>query len=636
MCSILGIIDFEKKITLKKDIIRNLNQKLKHRGPDDEGYYDDKIVSFGFNRLSIIDLNLGNQPIVNNDVISIFNGEIFNFKKLKSELEEIGFNFKTRSDSEVVNIAYQAWGPNFIKKLDGMFAIAIYDKKIKKIFLYRDRVGIKPLFYYYKNNTFLFSSEIKGIIHYPYFRKEINFSAIYSYLNFRYTTNSNLNFFKDVHRVKPGHYYEINLDSAKIQDICYWSVPKIEYLEERKESYYLEKLDFLLNKSIKSQMISDVPIGVFLSGGLDSSLISAIANKYSNNKLNTFSVRFDEAGYDESNKTELMKNYLKTNHLNVTISKKKFFNNFENIIKVKDAPISIPHEYPLYELTKQMKGKVKVVLSGEGADELFGGYSRVQKSPFDFKKGKFFGSLSDLNFVRKLFSIDNNFNFKNSDFKEFFLKRYKWFSKNEAKNIINKEIVNNINFNEVFLPWEFSKNFNSNNDELYNSVLLNFQKNHLQCLLDRLDVMTMANSIEARVPFLEHEVIEFINSVPFKYKIRWKSYFSKIKSIFSSSDKFTEINDVNKYLLRVCSKKYLPKKISNEKKLGFPLPMNDWMNDDYVKQIVLDKNTHDSGIFNKDEIQKLFSKSNLNDPYDFNGKKIWMIMNVQLWIKNYF
>ena len=148
MCSILGIIDFEKKITLKKDIIRSLNQKLKHRGPDDEGYYDDKIVSFGFNRLSIIDLNLGNQPIVNNDVISIFNGEIFNFKKLKSELEEIGFNFKTRSDSEVVNIAYQAWGPNFIKKLDGMFAIAIYDKKIKKIFLYRDRVGIKPLFYY--------------------------------------------------------------------------------------------------------------------------------------------------------------------------------------------------------------------------------------------------------------------------------------------------------------------------------------------------------------------------------------------------------------------------------------------------------------------------------------------------------
>ena len=268
----------------------------------------------------------------------------------------------------------------------------------------------------------------------------------------------------------------------------------------------MEKLDFLLNKCIKSQMISDVPIGVFLSGGLDSSIISAIANNHSNNQINTFSVRFDEKGYDESDKTELMKNYLKSNHLNVTISKKDFFNNLENIIKkVKDAPISIPHEYPLYELTRQMKGKVKVVLSGEGADELFGGYSRVQKSPFDFKKGKFFGSLSDLNFVKKLFSIDNNFDFKNSDFKEFFLKRYKWFSKNEAKNIINKEIVNNINFNEVFLPWEFSKNFNSNNDGLYNSVLLNFQKNHLQCLLDRLDVMTMANSIEARVPFLEHE-----------------------------------------------------------------------------------------------------------------------------------
>ena len=360
MCSILGIIDFKKKIKTKNHIIKIINKTLEHRGPDDEGYYNDETVSLGFNRLSIIDLKQGNQPIINNNVISIFNGEIFNFKKLKNELENLGFSFKTRSDSEVINLAYQAWGPNFIKKCEGMFSIAIYDKKIRKIFLYRDRVGIKPLFFYFKNEVFIFSSEVKGITNFPNFKREINYSALYSYLCLRYTTNTKLNFFKNISRVKPGYYYEININNSNIKETCYWAIPKISNSGNKKESYYLEKLDFLLNKCIKSQMISDVPIGVFLSGGLDSSLISSIANKHSKNTINTFSVRFDEAGYDESDKTELMKNYLKTNHHNVTITKKDFFNKIENIIKIKEAPVSIPHEYPLYELTKYMKDKVKL------------------------------------------------------------------------------------------------------------------------------------------------------------------------------------------------------------------------------------------------------------------------------------
>ena len=421
MCSIIGLIDFKKKYKNKKEIIFNLNKILKHRGPDDEGYYNNDYVSLGFNRLSIIDLQSGNQPIINNHVVSIFNGEIFNFKTLKEELKEKGFKFTTKSDSEVLNLAYQAWGPNFISKCEGMFAIAIYDLKTNKIYLYRDRVGIKPLYFHFNSDLMIFSSEMKGIINFPDFKKEINYSAIYSYLNFRFPINNSLNFFKGIFRVKPGFFYEIDIQNSTFKENEYWKIPDILYGKVQSENYYLEKLDYLLNKYIKSQMISDVPIGVFLSGGLDSSLISSVANKYSQETLNTFSVRFDEQAYDESSKTKLMQSHINSNHHNITIKKKDFFNNFEKIIKIKDAPISIPHEYPLYELSKYMNGKVKVVLSGEGADEFFGGYSRVQKSPFDFIKAKAFGKLSASRVVKSIFSLDKNFDFCNQNFKDFFL-----------------------------------------------------------------------------------------------------------------------------------------------------------------------------------------------------------------------
>lgn len=637
MCSILGLIDFENKINNKPEIVFKLNSLLKHRGPDDEGYFNDEFISLGFNRLSIIDLNLGNQPIVRNNIISIFNGEIYNFKELRSQLKLKGYNFLTNSDSEVINLAYQEWGRDFVKKFNGMFSIAIYDKIKKKIYLYRDRVGIKPLYYWYEDNIFIFSSELKAISNNPFFKKKPNISAIYSYLCFRYPTNNNLNFFKNIKRVFPGEYLEICITNKTVSSFFYWELPEPQTKNTSySENYYAEKLDYLLKKSVKSQMMSDVPIGVFLSGGLDSSLIASIANNFSSKKINTFSVRFEESGYDESKKTEMMQKFLDSNHFNLTVTKGDFFNNLSEIVKIKDSPLSIPHEYPLYSLTKQMKGKVKVVLSGEGADEFFGGYSRVQKSPFDYKKGEFIKSISNLKILEKIFNLDKNFDFKNENFSKFFFNRYKWFGVEEAKNLLTEDALSQVNFEKVFMPWE--ENFSKENKlrNLYSSVLKNFQKNHLSCLLDRLDIMTMANSIEARVPFLDHELIEFINSVPFHFKIKWKSKYSMIKSIFSNSENYTEKYDINKYLLRNCSRKYLPKKISKEKKLGFPLPMNEWMKDGFIKNMLLDKKTIDRGIFKKKELENLFLFNDKIDTYDFNGKKIWMVLNIELWFRHHF
>ena len=571
-----------------------------------------------------------------NNIISIFNGEIYNFKEIKEELISIGYKFNTNSDSEIIPNAFLAWGIKCIEKFNGMFSIAIYDLDKKKIFIIRDRVGIKPLFFSKFNDYFLFSSEIKGIINFPGFQKELNLNALSSYLSFRYPMGDENTFFKNIEKVSPGSYLEIDIKKKLIKKNFYWRLPAINSNTNFSEKYYDEKLENLLEDSVKKQLISDVPLGVFLSGGLDSSILASIAAKNIPDKLKTYSVGFSEKKYDETSKARLISNFIGSEHQEVLVNKKDFFNNLESIIKIKDTPLSIPHEFPMYLLSKRMKQDITVVLSGEGADEFFGGYSRVQNSAFDFLKGKFFSKFSGKHFFNKIFSIDEKFDFKNKNYLDYFFHVYKWFSFNEKEKLFSNDIINKLDNDKIKEPWkQVVETYKDNN--FHDQTLLMFQKNHLQCLLDRLDIMTMANSIEARVPFLDHRLIEFINTVPFEYKIRWKSKINKFKSLFSNNFKFSEKYDTNKYLLRKLGKKYLPQSTAVEKKLGFPLPMNNWMNDNRIKEILLDKQTLSRNIFNKDSLEKLFIKNkNSNDPYDFDGKKIWMMVNFELWMRSNF
>jgi asparagine synthase (glutamine-hydrolysing) len=618
MCSIIGVLDPLKKEKFKKKYIFKLNNLLKHRGPDNVGYYNDDIVSLGFNRLSIIDLKQGNQPIVKDNIVSIFNGEIYNFKEIKKELERLGVKFFSNSDSEVVANAFYYWGIDCIKKFNGMFAIGIYNLKEKIFFLIRDRLGIKPIYYSSFDNKLLFASEIKGIINYPNFKKKINYNALSSYLSFRYPTNDKDIFFKNIQRLPNGNYLEFDLKKNNFKVKKYWEIPEIKTNHKLKENDYIEKLDLLLNKSIERQLVSDVPLGVFLSGGLDSSLLSAITAKKLGRNLKTYSVNFENKKYDEGSKSTMISKFIGSDHENLIVTKENFLENLNTVVRIKDTPVSIPHEYPIYLLSKEMKKNISVVLSGEGADEFFGGYSRVQKSPFDYKKNIF-------NFFR------NNSN----SFKQFFLSKYKWFSLDEKNELLTQEIKKNINEKSVLDPW--NKILKNETRDLFNTVLMLFQNNHLKCLLDRLDIMTMSSSIEARVPFLDHELVEFINSVPFNLKIKWKSNFHKFKSFFSNSFQYSEKNDINKYILRKVSKKYLPHSTTEEKKLGFPLPMNEWMKDNRIKEILLDKSTIDRGVFNKISIEKFLNQNQSDfDEYDFSGKKIWMMVNFELWAREHF
>ena len=635
MCSIFGIVDFEKKNKLKDQNLKELNKILKHRGPDDEGYYNDEFVSLAFNRLSILDLDKGNQPIIRDHIISIFNGEIYNYKEIRQELESFGYKFKSNSDSEIIASAFLKWGIKCVEKFNGMFAIAIYDKKNNKCYLIRDRLGIKPLYYSFQDGCLIFCSEIKGIINYPGFQKKININALASYLVFRYPIDNDSHFFKKISKLAPGSYIEINIFQKKIKHECYWEIPAIKNNYNLSEKDCLDKLEQLLSGSVKKQLISDVPLGIFLSGGLDSSLISSIAAKNITGKMKTFSVGFKDANYDETSKAKIVSNYIDSEHTEIFVDKENFISNLEKAIRVKNAPLSIPHEYPMYLLSKEMNKSVKVVLSGEGADEFFGGYSRVQNSPIDFIKANFFKQLSNFKIVNKVFAIDQDFNNNNIDYLEFFFKKYKWFSIDQVQDLFNKIDKNNFDINKIKEPWKATYN-KYNQCNLYEKTFLLFQNHHLQCLLDRLDIMTMSNSIEARVPFLDHEIVEFINTVPFKYKIKWKSKFHKFKSLFSNNFIFSEKFYTNKYLLRKLSKKYLPKKITEEEKLGFPLPMNNWMKDEKIKDILRDKKTLQRDIYEESQLNNILNMNNLkDDPYDFEGKKIWMILNVELWIRNF-
>ncbi len=620
MCGFAGIFSKDGLDNNYNNIVKNMTFELSHRGPDEKNFFKDSFISLGFNRLSIIDIKNGSQPKVssNKKFIICFNGEIYNYKKLQKELRNKNVILKTDSDTEAFLEMFSIYGVNCLDKIRGMFAAVIYDVSEKKIFLLRDRFGMKPLFYSIFNDKIIFSSEISPIINSKILEKKINYASINSYLSFRYHYGED-SFFSNVHNLEPGTFLEFN-NNSKISK--YWEIPKFDKNKflNLKENNFLGKLEDIFNECINDHLVSDVPIGGLLSGGLDSSLLMCLIKKNSTQSFETFSAKFSEENYDESHYAKIVANQLKLNHNDITLNENDYIDLLPKLISLKKTPLSIPHEIALFNLFKEIKKKTKVVISGEGADEIFGGYGRVQSSAFDFKKEK----------------ILNNLIFKKKSLSKFFIKRYSWIDIKEKENIFSKEFYESINRNErieVFWENEFKK---ISDLDPYDQFLHIFQKHHLRCLLDRLDYMSMASGVEARTPFVDHKLVNFVNSIPFNLKFKWKSKFDKYIALFSNSTHYSEKRDVSKYILRQYAKKYLPEQIVNRKKLGFPVPLDQWLNNKrffkFVKEILLDHKTISRGIFEKKTIEKLISNDQKLD-YDFWGKKIWMLLNIELWFR---
>jgi asparagine synthase (glutamine-hydrolysing) len=639
MCGILGILPGSKKYH-----INSFNYALKqmeHRGPDFSSTYEINPVLLGHNRLSIIDLDeSSNQPMVSScgNYTITFNGEIYNYLELKIALIEKGYKFKTKGDTEVILAIYQEFGVEGILKLNGMFAFAIYDLKKDIFYLVRDRLGIKPLYYYKEESDVLFSSEIKGILHLAKDKFKINHKAISSYLSFRYPI-LNDTFFTNIFSVPPGHYLEVKNKKISIQEYWNFSNQYSKQHEDHGEDYYIDQLRKKLSQSVKYRMISDVPIGAFLSGGVDSSVITAIMAKESKDAIKTFTIGFEEQGYNEFEYASIIAEKYQTDHKEIILSGKNYIEEMEKLIQFKDAPLSVPNEVPLYLMSKELKKDITVVLSGEGADEIFGGYGRIFRSPHDYDLLKKLEN-DEIDQERKE-QIVNKFlakylTLKFDDEMSHFMNIYSYISFEDKQKFLSSEL--DLNSIELELREKFWKYFRELNDLRYtNKMMYAFEKIHLLGLLHRVDTTTMATSVEARVPFVDHELVEFAATIPLKYKLKWLDKNSAEKSEFLSSDEISEKYDIPKYLLKKSFEKEIPKEVLYRKKMGFPVPLNKWFGgnfNEYAKEILLDKETIDRNIFKVEAIKALLNDKNVKENHSL-GMKIWMLINLELFFRFY-
>lgn len=606
MCGFVGYVEKNDK---DKKIVKSMADVIKHRGPDDEGIYEDDSISLAFRRLSIIDLNNGHQPMYNEDksMVIVFNGEIYNFKELREELEKRGHVFCNNSDTETILHGYEEYGEEITKKLRGMFAFVIWDIKNKKLFGARDAFGIKPFYYYLKNDLFIFGSEIKSFIPHPRFEKKLNEKALKTYLTFQYSALDET-FFKDVYRLKPGHqftYIDGKLDISE-----YYVVNFTAQKEDFNQT--VDKIHQTITSSIDYHRISDVEVGAFLSSGVDSSYVVSYAKPD-----RTYTVGFNFNNFDETVYAKELSEMLKITNTSKLISAEEFFDSLQYVQYYSDEPHANLSAVPLYHLAHLAAKDVKVVLSGEGADELFGGYQTYHRTKFYTA----FESLP-LSFRVKMKKMAQKMpNIKGKNFlinegtplEESFIGQAFIFNDSEANDLLNEKYKTNISFKDVTAPiFEKVKN----EDDVTKMQYLDMKLWLPNDILLKADKMTMSASLELRVPFLDKEVFRVASTLPMEYKVKGKN--------------------TTKYALRVSAGKIVPREWSERKKIGFMVPFKYWLKEEKWYNKVKEE-------FESDYAAEFFDTSKilglLNAYYEgkaMTHRKVYTIYCFLIWYKKYF
>lgn len=620
MCGIAGFIGEGNR-----EILENITNTLRHRGPDDVGFFLEGKVGLGHRRLSIIDLNTGRQPIFSEDksVVVVFNGEIYNFLELKKELEKKGHNFSTQTDTEVIVHLYEEVGEQVFSRLNGMFAIALYDKKQEKLILARDRLGEKPLHYAKFGQTLIFGSEIKALLQHPLVKRDLDFNSLNKYLVYEYVP-SPATIFKNIYKLKPGEYLVYQKGNLAIK--TYWDISFDKY-EKLSEKDYLDQLDQRLAEAVKKRLISDVPLGIFLSGGIDSTTIGYYAQKSAATNIKTFCIGFEDSSFDESAYAKLAADFLKTEHYHQVFSSKDLLDLIPHIAEMLDEPLADASIVPTYLLSKFTRQKVTVALGGDGGDELFAGYPTFQA----YKLFKFYQRFPG--FLRQLTSLLINrlpTSFDNISFdfrlKKFILgEQYQpeirnqiWlgsFLPAEVGSLLKPELKNQLQNNDLFEDINnLLKNIKSEKEE--NRLIYLYLKQYLQDdILVKVDRASMFNSLEVRAPFLDHTLVDFINSIPFEYKLKgWTT----------------------KYLLKKLMADKLPKEIINRPKKGFGIPVAKWISEDlkdFVLDILAESKIKREGIFNYDYI-KILLEDHLSGRKD-HRKRLWALIIFEEWLNQW-
>ncbi|MDT7828924.1 asparagine synthase (glutamine-hydrolyzing) [Pricia sp. S334] len=599
MCGITGIYSKEEIGNLETRITK-MTESIEHRGPDSGAFFICKNkVALGHRRLSIIDLrNVANQPMTssNGNWQIIFNGEIYNFKEIKKELS---YDFITDSDTEVILAAVQDKGLDwFLKRANGMFAMAVYDSESEELLLVRDRLGIKPLYYYNDGTTLVFASEIKAILNSGLVEAEFNSSAVDEYLANRYI-RAPYTFFKGIRQLEPGSFHRYG-KTLNLTERIYWSLPKaFNVSTEFDEQKIKKEFEGEIKNAIEYRLIADVPLGTYLSGGVDSSLITAITALKKKDQVNTYTIGFEEMNEFDYARTVAEK--YDTAHHEILMKKEDYLANWERLIAAKDAPLGVPNEIPLAIMSSKLKEKITVVLSGEGADELMGGYGRIFRLPFDHENH----------------SPEDNFY-------DHFIAKYEYVPRHMRDELINTPTEYRDEFDDIVRN-QFKEHGNKEN------VFRFFHQYHVKGLLQRVDMTTMQTSVEARVPFLDHNLIEFAyKSIPYQLKLKWLDENSEKLAKGQTADQYSEVLDIPKYLLREVSYSYLPEEIIKRKKVGFPVPLTEWFEnlEELANKLLINCSWLKKGV-----LTDLIAKSK-TEPRA--GQILWMFVNIELFKKQYF
>ncbi len=647
MCGIVGF-NWEDK-----SLLRRMADTITYRGPDDSAFFTDSGISLGMRRLSIIDLKKDLYPLTNEtkDVFLVFNGEIYNFKKLRSNLKQKGHKFKTDSDGEVMIHLYEEYGINFLNHLNGMFAICIYDAKKKEFLIARDRVGIKPLYYYFSKGNFVFASEIKSILSLNSIKREVNLKALNHYLALRYNPLEET-MFKGIKKLLPGHYISFDLKDKTMSVMEYWNYSLKQTKKAKKSKKYYEKeILALLKDSIKKRLISDVPLGVFLSGGIDSSAIVALMSEIKqemkketgdNSPIKTYSVGFEKG--EKVNETKYAKQVSElfgTEHKEFILSP-DIIKLLPKIVEHTDEPMADPALIPLYLLAEEAKKTSTVVLTGDGGDELFAGYdhhrflkavSKADKVPLFRKFGPVITKMIPLSLWNKFHKYSSDLGKDAYRRGSMVIKAMKHnkakayydlmgvFDDEQRKELLRKDYYQPIDYKEINEKFfQGKKEGKKNKSSDYLNQVLSFDTKTLlaEQFLMKTDRMTMAQSIEARVPFLDHRLVELAFQIPSKYKLKG---LSDTKHILKKS---------------LEKQKKLPKNILYRKKQGFHMPIENWLNNE-LKSVV-DKylnitKIHRQGIINAEYVKKIrqdYDKGKL-----FYANQIWTLLTFQIWYEKF-
>ncbi|MFA5934076.1 MAG: asparagine synthase (glutamine-hydrolyzing) [Candidatus Paceibacterota bacterium] len=614
MCGIAGIIG--KNTKYKDVLIREMTERIIHRGPDEDGFYDDEYVGLGMRRLSIIDLGGGKQPIVSADgsKLIFFNGEIYNYKKLRAELEQKGYQFKTNTDTEVILHYYELEGEKMLTRLRGMFAFCIYDKNTHSVFIARDYFGIKPLYYLKPNNEILaFGSEIKSLLKHPAYSPEVNNQAVYNYLSFQYNPLKET-MFQGIYKLLPGSWLSIDLETGKSKEEKYWSYEFVKdgSLDEKQTK---EKIKEVMEDSVRHHMIADVPVASFLSGGIDSSIIATLMQKISGEmdnpqKISTFTVGFKNLS--EGEEAKVTADAIGSDHHEIIITPEEYFQMLPKLAWHFDEPVADPSAIALYFVAREAAKHAKVVLSGEGSDELFGGYN-IYLEPYARRNLNMLPKFIREYIFRPILKIPFEFKGKN------YLRRC--FTPMEQWYIGNASIFKPDEIKEL---WQGSQEALIDLKPVYSQIENLSESAKMQYIdinywmpgdiLAKADKMTMANSLELRVPFLDIEVANLARRLPDSFK--WR-------------------NGETKYLLREAMKSIIPEATRTRKKLGFPTPLRAWLtserediystikNNEYIKKN-LDLTT----------IERLIDE-HISKKRD-NSRKIYILLMLALWYNVFF